>query len=80
MEIWNMIKKTNMTYKDLPIDQLRCHHTALARGYVSRKLSDDDLPVYEYHGRFGDGFVVYLPNYLSTRYCQIMYFIKEGIK
>ena len=75
-----MIKRTNMTYKDLPFGQLRCHHTALARGYVSRKLSDDELPVYEYHGRFGDGFVVYLANYLSTRYCQIMYLIKEDTK
>ena len=73
-----MIKKTNMTFKDLPMDQLRCHHTALARGYVSRKLSVDDLPVYEYYGRYGVGFIVYLPSYKSTRYCVACYYIKEG--
>lgn len=49
------------------------HHHALDRGYVSRKHDPKILP---YNGRFGKGYKVIAPNYKSTRYCWVLYYIK----
>lgn len=55
------------------------HHESTWWGYVSRKLSLDELPVYPYTGRFGKGFKVLLPNWESTSYSRVKYFIyREG--
>lgn len=48
-------------------------HTSLARGYVSRK---SEGYVSEYSGKFGKGFVLKTPNFESTRFCYITYFIE----
>lgn len=59
------------------------HHTALSRGYVSvkAKISDTIKP---YKGRFGEGFVIYLHNKMSTAYCLKVYYTyvnwREGFK
>ena len=53
------------------------HHTAKFLGYVSRKI---ECELFLYKGRFGTGFIVAYPNYKSTLYCYIDYFIVEGMK
>jgi len=51
------------------------HHTSLCRGYVSRK---DNLVRWDnYAGRFGKGIRVYSPNYESTQYCYVTYWVKD---
>lgn len=55
------------------------HHECTCKGYISRKLSLEQLPVYPYKGKFGNGFKVLLPNWESTNYSRVKYFIyKEG--
>lgn len=49
-------------------------HEALHRGYFTRK--GNLAKVIPYQGRFGGGFKVILPNYNSTNYVRVMYFIK----
>ncbi len=43
---------------------LHRHHSALARGYVSRKSEGYAVP---YKGRFGEGYALYTTNYRSTQ-------------
>lgn len=55
------------------------HHTAYARGYVSRKQKD--FAAYEkepYSGKFGKGYRVLMPCYLSTSYYVVAYYIKAN--
>ncbi len=52
--------------------EIKLHHTSLTRGYVSRKT---DGHVYEYSGKFGKGYKHYSPNFESTRYCYVTYYI-----
>jgi hypothetical protein len=52
--------------------EVKLHHTALARGYVSRKT---DGHVNDYSGYFGKGYAHYKPNFESTRYCYVTYYI-----
>lgn len=51
------------------------HHESTFKGYISRKLSVDELPVLPYKGKFGVGFKVLLPNWESTKYSRVKYFI-----
>lgn len=51
------------------------HHESTFRGYISRKISADELPVLPYKGKFGTGFKVLLPNWKSTNYSRVKYFI-----
>lgn len=48
-------------------------HTSLTRGYVSRKSTGT---VENYTGRFGKGYAVLSPNWGSTRYCFVTYFVE----
>ena len=50
------------------------HHTAWKRGYVSRKC---DGIAQEYHGRYGDGWVILTPSWKSTEYCHVEYYINS---
>lgn len=50
------------------------HHTAKFLGYVSRKKEHE---LFLYKGRFGTGFIVAYPNFRSTMFCYISYFIIE---
>ena len=52
----------------------RYHHSAYARGYVSRVNYPD---VKQYDGRYGRGVKVLLPSHRSTRYAVAEYYIKE---
>lgn len=47
-------------------------HTSLVREYVSRKTGSVIRP---YKGRFGAGFAVLSPNWESSRYSFITYYI-----
>lgn len=52
--------------------ELFLHHTATAQGYISRKSSGY---VVEYNGKFGKGFKHCLPNFNSTYYYLVTYYI-----
>lgn len=59
---------------EIPMEY-KFHHSATARGYVSRK--GIDRPAEEYHGRFGDGYIVRRPRFDTTQYHTVDYYIKE---
>ncbi len=63
-----------MTEKNLINKGYHLHHTALSRGYISRKLKDGIVE--EYDGRFGKGYTVSKPNFESTRYYFVSYYVK----
>lgn len=73
------MKRSNYTFLDLlrleSNGVLYEHHEATWRGYLSRRLSPEELPVYPYTGKFGKGFKVLLPNWGSTNYSRVKYFI-----
>lgn len=49
------------------------HHTALTKGYVSRKCEGIVKP---YKGRFGEGYKILRPNWQSVRYSYVEYWVK----
>lgn len=51
---------------------LKEHHTSLFRGYVSRKTGGN---IQTYKGKFGQGYIELSPNYKSTKYSFITYYI-----
>ncbi len=53
--------------------ELREHHTAYKRGYVSRIPGNEEI--YEYNGRFGKGYAVETPAFHTTVYHWITYYI-----
>lgn len=53
----------------------RLHHSATTRCYVSRKSGMRRVETYK--GRFGEGYIVYEPNWCSTNYSYIVYYIKK---
>jgi hypothetical protein len=53
---------------------LRLSHTSLTRGYVSRKKPEGTT--LEYKGRFGKGAKILTPNFHSTRYCYVTYYLE----
>ena len=53
-------------------NKLYHHHSAWARGYVSRKNSGWGE---EYNGRFGAGYKVHKPTKKSTRFHVIEYYV-----
>lgn len=59
---------------EIPMEY-KFHHSATARGYVSRRGIDRIAE--EYHGKYGDGFIVRRPRYDTTHYHEVTYFIKE---
>lgn len=54
--------------------KLEYHHTALFRGYVSRKNAGGIVE--KYSGKFGKGYKVLRPNWNSTRYSKVDYFVE----
>ena len=51
---------------------LKEHHKSLHQGYVSRKKDGVILP---YNGRFGEGYMLFSPNFDSSRFCFVTYYI-----
>jgi len=54
--------------------QLRAVKTAMWRGYVSRK--GKVTAAHPYRGRYGVGYCVYRPNWESTRYSFVTYYVE----
>ena len=52
--------------------QLEFHHSATARGYVSRKNPNGYAEPYE--GRFGTGIIIHKPRWNTTNYHTIVYY------
>jgi hypothetical protein len=52
---------------------LKAVKTAMYRGYVSRKTKGHVAP---YKGKYGSGFCVYRPNWESTRYSFVTYYVQ----
>lgn len=66
--------KNNMTFTQILESEIyKLHHTAWARGYVSRKTDSIVLP---YKGRYGEGYKVLQPSFTSTQYCYVTYYVK----
>ena len=65
-----------MKYTELRKRGYRLHHDAFARGYISRKLTEEDYPVEEYCGKFGSGYKAKLPSWKTSNYCVVEYWIK----
>ena len=63
-----------MTLTELKNDpQYYLHHTAAARGYLSRKI--DHFGPREYTGKFGTGYIVERPRWDTSNYHYIDYYI-----
>jgi hypothetical protein len=54
--------------------KLKAVRTSMWRGYVSRKGKVNAAHPYE--GRYGRGYCVYRPNWESTRYSFVTYYIE----
>ena len=52
---------------------MKLHHVALTRGYVSRKTAGI---VREYKGKYGNGYIIDKPNFKSTQYFYREYYIE----
>lgn len=52
---------------------LHLHHKSAKAGYISRKLQ---YVREEYHGRFGDGYILLRPRYDTQRYVTCEYWVK----
>lgn len=63
-----------MTENELIKQGYKLHHTSFKRGYISRKLKDGIIE--EYSGRFGKGYTIKKPNFKSTHYYFISYYVK----
>jgi hypothetical protein len=62
-EIENMVK----------CGKLKEHHTASARGYISRKSAG---VVSKYSGKYGTGYTIGRPRYDTTQYVYLTYYVK----
>lgn len=57
---------------------LTFHHFSQAQGYLKRNHKDreqEEVMITEYFGKFGEGYILYLPSYLSKRFVFKLYFI-----
>ena len=52
---------------------LHLHHKSAKAGYISRKL---EYVLEEYHGKFGDGYILLTPRYDTQRYVTCEYWVK----
>ena len=55
------------------LQNLKKSHTALMRGYVSRKNPEGVM--LKYSGKWGTGYKVLTPSWESTRYCYVTYYV-----
>lgn len=57
------------------------HHFASAQGYLKRnqkKREQEEVMITKYAGKFGEGYILYLPNYLTKRFVHKLYFIRAS--
>jgi len=67
------MKTTQDLKNQLLAEGLTESHTSYFRGYVSRKSSGEIVP---YKGRFGEGKALLTPNWQSSQYSYITYYLK----
>ena len=73
-------QQVNRLYGKMPCEDdlsglgYKLHHSALSRGYVSRKCSGIVVP---YRGKFGAGYAVFKPRFDTSRFCTVYYYVKE---
>lgn len=62
-------------------EHLSFHHFASAQGYLKRnqkKREQEVVMITKYAGKFGEGYILYLPNYLTKRFVHKLYFIRAS--
>ena len=62
-------------------EHLFFHHFASAQGYLKRnqkKREQEEVMITKYSGKFGEGYILYLPNYLTKRFVHKLYFIRTS--
>lgn len=62
-------------------EHLFFHHFASAQGYLKRnqkKREQEEVMITKYAGKFGEGYILYLPNYLTKRFVHKLYFIRAS--
>lgn len=74
MDATNNTPKTQADLIDNPAYTTR---TARTRNYVSRKSTPATRPAEPYKGKYGTGYTVLTPNWDSTQYCTIIYYIRK---
>ncbi len=70
------VEKANKEYEEKfahIMKECTFHHSAYYRGYVSRRLTIGYIKPYQ--GRYGSGYKIYKPNWGSTRYSVVEYWI-----
>lgn len=75
---FDFIHITGITEKHLTF-----HHFSHTQGYLKRNCKDreqEEVMITEYSGKFGEGYILYLPSYLSKRFVYKIYFIYTGEK
>lgn len=58
-------------------EYLSLHHFASAQGYLKRnqkKREQEQVMITKYSGKFGEGYILYLPNYSSKRFVYKFYY------
>lgn len=62
-------------------EHLSFHHFASAQGYLKRnqkKREQEEVIITKYAGKFGEGYILYLPSYLSKRFVHKLYFMRTS--
>lgn len=70
-----------METSGLTEEHLFFHHFASAQGYLKRnqkKREQEEVMITKYSGKFGEGYILYLPNYLTKRFVHKLYFIRAS--
>lgn len=62
-------------------ERLFFHHFSSAQGYLKRnrkKREQEEVMITKYSGKFGEGYILYLPNYRTKRFVHKLYFIRAS--
>jgi hypothetical protein len=74
LEYETMMKTINEIDAAVAAGQLKVARTSMWRGYISRKGKVTDA--HPYKGVYGIGYCVYRPNWESTRYSYVTYYVE----
>lgn len=75
---FDFIDESGITEKHLAY-----HHSSQAQGYLKRNCKDreqEEVMITEYSGKFGEGYILYTPSYISKRFVYKFYFIYTSEK
>ena len=70
-----------METSGLTEEHLFFHHFASAQGYLKRnkkKREQEEVMITKYSGKFGEGYILYIPNYHTKRFVYKLYFIRAS--